>query len=176
MNRLTPSCVTALALLLIIAPFAHAEPKVTAQSEYGFITDNVVTINASPDEVWQKLIYGVDTWWPKDHSWWGQDGTFSISPKAGGCFCETAGDKSAEHLHVVFVDPNKKLVMTGGLGPLQGMGLFGALTFELTEQDDSTKVSMTYRVHGYYPDGYQQLAPIVAQVQGLQLQGLANAF
>ena len=86
MNRLTPSYVTALVLLLIMAPFAHAEPKVTAQSEYGFITENVVTISASPDEVWQKLIYGVDTWWPKDHSWWGQDGTFTISPEAGGCF------------------------------------------------------------------------------------------
>ena len=41
MNRLTPSYVTALVLLLIMAPFAHAEPKVTAQSEYGFITENV---------------------------------------------------------------------------------------------------------------------------------------
>ena len=155
---------------------AHAQPKVVAQSDYGFITENTVTIDANANQVWKTLIEDVDTWWPKDHSWWGKEGTFSITPAAGGCFCELSGERSAEHLRVVFVNPAKKLVMTGGLGPLQGMGLTGALTFELNEEKGSTIVTMTYRVHGYHPDGYTQLAPVVAQVQGLQLQGLADAF
>ena len=62
--------------------------------------------------------------------------------------------------------------MTGGLGPLQGMGMYGALDWVFESNDLGTQVTMTYRVNGISEGGFAELAPIVDQVQGLQLGGL----
>jgi hypothetical protein len=77
-------------------------------------------------------------------------------------------------MEVVFVDPGKLLRLTGGLGPLQGMGLDGVLEFRLEAAGDGTSITMFYRAGGYTPDDLTQLASIVDQVQGLQLDGLAD--
>ena len=97
---------------------------------------------------------------------------FYIETKAGGCFCEVSGDKSAEHMRISFVEPQKLLRMTGGLGPLQGMGMYGSMDWKFSEESGVTTVILKYKVSGYSPDGFEQLAPIVAKVQGLQLEGL----
>ena len=158
------------ALSLLISLQSHAE--VVQVSPHGFIVKNEIVTTAPAATVWQALINDVDKWWPKDHSWWGDKGTFSIEPRAGGCFCEVSGDKSAEHMHIAFVDPEKLLRMTGGLGPLQGMGMYGALDWTFSQDGASTKVTLTYRVIGINPDGFEKWAPGVAHVQGLQLNGL----
>lgn len=151
-----------------------AEPKVIHMDTHGFIVENQIQIAKKPDVVWHALVNQVDSWWPKDHSWWGQVGTFSIEAKAGGCFCEVSGDNSAEHMRISFVEPNKLLRMTGGLGPLQGMGMFGALDWQLKATDKGTQVTLIYRVSGIDPNGFEKLAPIVAKVQGIQLDGLGE--
>lgn len=165
MNKIT--CLLALLMCQI-----SANAEVTSVSEGGFISENVVEIPVAPDAVWTHLVNDVDSWWPKDHSWW--EGTFSIDPVAGGCFCENAGSRSAEHMRISLVDTGKLLRMTGGLGPLQGLGLYGALDWLLEKTATGTKITLTYRVHGYLPGGYEKLAPIVASVQKIQLQGLAD--
>jgi uncharacterized protein YndB with AHSA1/START domain len=166
MNRL-------IATALIIAIPIISKAEVQAIVDTGFILENKIQVSTDPTTTWQAFIEEVDNWWPKDHSWWLEEGTFSIEPYAGGCFCERASDgRSAEHMHIAFVDPGKALRMTGGLGPLQGMGMFGALTFTFTETDTGTDVTMVYQVNGFNSDGFQQLAPIVDTVQGMQLGGL----
>ena len=79
---------------------------------------------------------------------------------------------------VTFVEPGKLLRMTGGLGPLQGMGLHGALEFRLEpvegEAAPSTRITMYYRAGGYSPDDLSAFAPVVDQVQARQLGGLAE--
>ena len=92
-----------------------AEPKVLHVTETGFMVENKVTISQSADKVWHALINKVDKWWPKDHTWWGNDSVLSIDEFAGGCFCEKVGYKSAEHMRISFVEPQKLLRMTGGL-------------------------------------------------------------
>ncbi|WP_100644010.1 SRPBCC family protein [Alteromonas facilis] len=160
-----------LLILIALLPFAaHADVKHTDQ--HGFIVENVMQTPQTPDVVWHALIDDVDLWWPKDHSWW--MGTFSIDANAGGCFCERKDNKSAEHMRIVFVDPNQTLRMSGGLGPLQGMGMNGALDWQLTETPTGTQVTLTYKVHGVNAEGFEKLAPIVAHVQGLQLNGLKD--
>jgi hypothetical protein len=77
-------------------------------------------------------------------------------------------------LLVTFVDPGKTLRMTGGLGPLQGMGLSGALEFRLAPAAGGTTITLFYRAGGYTPDDLAAFAPIVDQVQALQLGGLAD--
>lgn len=149
---------------------APAQAEVQAASAHGFVISNEASTRLPVDRVWRALTQDVDLWWPKDHSWW--RGTFSIDARAGGCFCEVKHNKSAQHMQVVLVEPGKKLIMTGGLGPLQAMGVNGALTWQLTKQGSGTTVTVSYRVHGFNPDGFEQLAPVVDTVQAAQLSRL----
>ncbi|MBD3584644.1 SRPBCC domain-containing protein [Salinimonas sp. HHU 13199] len=157
-----------LVLNAAVAPEAFAE--VTEVSEHGFVIRNSFVTRQPADTVWLSLINDVDNWWPKDHSWW--EGTFSINATAGGCFCERKNNKSAEHMRVSYVDPPVSLVMTGGLGPLQSMGVYGALNWQITPDDGQTRVTLTYQAQGYLPSGFKQLAPVVDQVQAGQLARL----
>lgn len=157
--------------MLFLLSFATSA-QVKHVSEHGFVVENIIETTLAPSAIWQALTQDVDLWWPKDHSWW--YGTFSIDAVAGGCFCEVNGSQSAEHMRIVFVDPNKVLRMSGGLGPLQGMGMNGALDWVMTPLENGTQVTLTYRVHGINPDGFAELAPIVAHVQGLQLGALKS--
>lgn len=158
--------------LWLFSAQAFSAPEVKFVSDFGFVVENQITTRKSAEQVRNALIHHIDEWWPKDHSWWGAQGKFYIEPRAGGCFCEISDDKSAEHMHIAFVEPQTLLRMTGGLGPLQGMGMYGALDWRFEQHDKLTKVVLTYTVNGAHPDGFASLAPIVAQVQGQQLMGL----
>ncbi|WP_313494480.1 SRPBCC family protein [Stenotrophomonas sp.] len=151
---------------------AYAEVKDATAA--GFTVENSVLIAAEPTRVWQAMTADIDQWWPKDHSWWGKAAKLSIDARAGGCFCEIAGAQQAQHLQVVFVDPQKTLRMTGGLGPMQGMGLHGVAEWTLQAEGPSTRVTWRYRAGGYSPDDLGALAPVVDKVQAQQLDGLAR--
>ena len=156
-----------------LATMVH--PEVIDVTPSGFTLENTVEVPADTAATWRALVEDVGRWWPRDHTWWGADGELTIEPRAGGCFCERNGEQQALHLLVTFVDPGKLLRMTGGLGPLQGMGLHGALEFRLAANDNGgTSVTMYYRAGGYTPDDLSGFAPIVDQVQALQLAGLAT--
>lgn len=155
--------------VLVFVKTSHAEVKVA--SEHGFSIENRIETSASSAETWKALTEQIDLWWPKDHSWW--NGTFSIDATAGGCFCEILDEQSAEHMRIVFVDPEKTLRMVGGLGPLQGMGLYGAMDWSFaTTENGNTSVTLRYTVQGVNEDGFEQLAKIVDHVQTQQLGGL----
>ena len=140
----------------------------------GFTVENTEMVPVDADTAWKALVQDVDRWWPKDHSWWGQASKLSIEARAGGCFCEIAGAQQAQHMTVTFVDPGKTLRMIGGLGPLQGMGLSGALEFRLAPADGGgTRITLSYRAGGYSPDDIGKFAPVVDKVQAQQLGGLA---
>lgn len=160
-------------LLLALAPLV-AEARLVDSRAGGMTVENVVTVPVDLATAWAGLVKHVDEWWPKDHSWFGKDGRFTIEPKAGGCFCEIAGKRQALHMTVGFVDPHRLLRMVGGLGPFQGMGLQGSLDWRFEPVEGGTKITLLYVVGGYSPTDLTQLAPIVDQVQGLQLGGLAQ--
>jgi hypothetical protein len=97
-------------------------------------------------------------------------------------------------MQVSYVEPNKKVVMTGGLGPLQEMGMSGALTWEFstiassTSSDANTqdgripktKVTLTYHASGNIHFNGQKasnedaanLVRVVDKVQAQQLNAL----
>jgi hypothetical protein len=156
----------------VMASVAHAEVKDASTS--GFTIENSVEVPTDTATAWKVLVGSVDSWWPKDHSWWGQESRLTIDARAGGCFCETAGDRQAQHMQVVFVDPPMLLRMIGGLGPLQGMGVHGVLEWRLTAIDGGTRIVLWYRAGGYTPDDLGKFAAVVDRVQALQLGGLAD--
>ena len=159
---------------MLVAP-RIAQAEVMDASAIGFTVENRQVVPVDAATAWQALVHEVDRWWPKDHSWWGSESTMWIDPRAGGCFCESAGDREARHLTVAFVDPGKTLRLLGGLGPLQGMGLHGAMEFRLAPAEGGgTSITLHYRVGGYSPDDLGGFAPVVDRVQGVQLKGLAD--
>jgi len=160
------------ALALAWAGPSRAEVKDAAPN--GFTIENSRVVPVDAKTAWNALVNDVGQWWPKDHTWWGDTTRLSIQPRAGGCFCEIDGDRQAWHMTVTFVDPGTLLRMTGGLGPLQGMGLSGALEWRFEKVGEGTKITLWYRAGGYTPDDLRKFVPVVDQVQAQQLGGLAD--
>ena len=69
---------------------------------------------------------------------------------------------------VVFVSPGHLLRMTGALGPMQGSGIVGSMTWTLTASGTSTKVVLTYSADGYMQGGFEKMAPMVDAMLGEQ--------
>ena len=162
-----------LALCLSISTI-NSYGEVLLVAETGFIIENSIQVSANRESTWRAFTQQIGQWWPADHTWWGDSSGLTIDAVAGGCFCEKNGDRSAEHMRIAFVDPFNLMRMTGGLGPLQGMGMYGALDWVFETNAQGTRVTMTYRVNGISADGFEGLAPIVDRVQALQIGGLKN--
>lgn len=160
--------------------FCALSPIVSAgvveSSKTGFLIRIQAEVDVAPPQVWDQFL-AVGEWWSGDHSWFGKASGFSIEPRAGGCFCETDGDRSALHMLVSYVDPGKEMRMIGGLGPLQGLVLQGAMTFRFEPlESGGTRIVHIYRVMGHTENGLDELAPIVDSVQQLQINGLVAAL
>lgn len=158
----------------LMALSVHAE--VVAESAAGFISEHELTLDANAGRAYEALTAEVDRWWNAAHSYSGEAANFSLDARAGGCFCERLqGGGSVEHLRVVFADPGRLLRMSGGLGPLQGMGVSGSMDFAFTAIDEThTRLNYRYSVSGYSPDGLGQLARPVDEVQKGQLLRLVE--
>ena len=161
-------------LLLASLLAGPAAAEVKDRSAQGFTLENAQVVSVPADAAWRALV-DVGRWWPADHTWWGEAANLSIAPVAGGCFCEIAGERQAEHMRVVFADPGRLLRMVGGLGPLQGMGLSGVLEFRLSaDEGGGTRIVMFYRAGGYLPADPAGFVDIVDRVQAAQLAALAR--
>jgi hypothetical protein len=66
--------------------------------------------------------------------------------------------------------PGQTLRIVGALGPLQEMGVSGAMTWQLEKAAEGTKVTFTYAVGGYSTAGLEKLAPLVDGVMAGQLK------
>lgn len=135
----------------------------------GFRVRHEVVIAASPAKVYDALIGHVDRWWNAQHTYSGDSRNLTIDPRPGGCFCERLANGGVEHMHVVHVRPDEMLRMTGGLGPLQGSGVAGAMSWRLSPAQGATKLELTYSVGGYIAEGFQSIAPAVESVLGEQV-------
>jgi uncharacterized protein YndB with AHSA1/START domain len=163
----------ALACALAILSSLPARAELQSSSPNGFSMEQRIEVSQDIERTWAALTGEIDAWWPRDHTWWGAESKLSLRLRAGGCFCERAGARQAEHLRVVYVDPPHSLRLVGGLGPLQGMGLYGALQFSLKAlEGGGTEVRMSYVAGGYGTRDLVEFAPVVDRVQALQLDGL----
>ncbi len=166
----------AAALALFAATPLSAE--VVETSDDGFVTRATANVAATPMETWLALTRP-GTWWNSSHTWSGDSANLTLTPQAGGCFCERVPgedradgfslDGSVVHMHVVQAYPLRVLRMRGGLGPLQGEPATGVLTITLKEIDRGTRILWEYNVGG--PMRYE-IAEISKAVDGVMAQQL----
>ncbi|MES2782286.1 MAG: hypothetical protein V4657_05795 [Pseudomonadota bacterium] len=178
-------------LALVVAPLiAFSSPafaEVKAASDSGFNSIHIATVNATPEEVWKRLLAPKD-YWNKAHSWSGSSAGFYIDAQANGCFCELFQETDAngklktvgsvEHMRVIFAQPGKVLRMQGALGPLQSEAVIGTLTvaMEPSKDNGSTRVSFSYVVGGYMRYKVSEIAPAVDKVLGEQFKSMLSPF
>jgi uncharacterized protein YndB with AHSA1/START domain len=135
-----------------------AHSSVSDVANNGFTLEITTHIGATPEKVYSALIQPA-RWWSADHTFSGNAANLQLDAKAGGCWCETLPNGgSVLHLTVVYVDPNKALRLRGALGPFQGMGVDGALTWKLKAAGGGTDLSAVYVLGGYNKDGFAELS------------------
>ena len=161
---------TGLAVALTLSCGAHAAVNDAAAG--GFSVTETVHIAAPPDKVYPALIQPAQ-WWSSQHTFSHDAANLSLDAKAGGCWCEKLPDGgSVQHMTVLFVRPGGALRLRGALGPLQGLGVGGALTIELKAAAGGTDLTATYNVGGYLKDGLASWAPPVDGVLSEQFARL----
>jgi uncharacterized protein YndB with AHSA1/START domain len=148
-------CRTLLAFVILLTAAIPAVATVVDVASSGFTVQVSAHIAAPPDKVY-SAVTKPGHWWASDHTFSGDARNLTLNAKAGGCWCERlpAGG-SVVHLSVVYVDPAKVLRLRGALGPFQGYGVEGAMTWTLKASGDGTDLSLTYALGGYYKDGFE---------------------
>lgn len=158
------------AVLLTLSSIS--EGKVLDKGNNGFTIEISIVTDKPIPQAYQQFL-NVGEWWNSDHTWFGDAQKMSIDASVGGCFCEVDGDKQAIHMTVSYVEPNKEVRMIGGLGPLQMMGVHGGMSWSFKQlESGKTQITHRYQVTGYSDKGLDKLAPVVDQVQTIQLNRL----
>ncbi|SRR5581483_9165774 len=167
-------------LLLALAmtvPMSHAaageQPShVSDLAANGFTLKINTHLSAAPGKVYAALVQPAN-WWSSEHTYSGDARNLQLDARAGGCWCETLPNGgSVLHLTVVYVNPGKALRLRGALGPFQGMGVDGALTWTLTAADGGTDLSTVYVLGGYNKDGFAEISKAADSVLAEQVARL----
>ena len=160
-------------VVLVLLGTGPARAAVVDSTQAGFLIRSEAVVHAAPDSVYRALTGRIGAWWDSEHTFSGDSRNLSLDATPGGCFCESLPEGGGvRHLTVVFASPGRLLRLAGALGPLQGAGVVGSLTWSLTQAQDGTKVRLDYSVGGYFPGGLAGMATAVDTVLGEQFSRL----
>ncbi|MGI9516909.1 MAG: hypothetical protein ACR2NP_07695 [Pirellulaceae bacterium] len=163
----------ALATCLLLVP-VNAQAEITQSAADGFQIVVKQTTSLNPGAAYRVMIEDFANWYDASHSYSGVAENLSLDI-AQHCMLERLpGGGFVRHMEIVYQQPGQVFRMTGGLGPLQEMGINGALTFSFNEVEGGTEITLTYNVTG---SSFQQLDKIAVPVDGVleaQLERLKN--
>lgn len=158
---------------LTLSCIAQAE-VIVADKNY-FDIKIITQLKSSPKKLTKQLL-NISQWWQSSHTYSGDSKNLSIDLKSQHCFCEKLADGGfVRHMSVAYFEPEKKLRLVGGLGPLQELPVNGVLEFSMkTLKNNETELVTSYIVSG----AGMNLKPwaeivnkvILAQVSALKLQ------
>ena len=107
----------------------------------------------------------VADWWNKEHTYSGDSANLSMALSPGGCFCERLPNGGGiEHMRVSYLDPGKRILLTGSLGPLLYEATVGVMDMKFERTAGGSKITMDYKVAGFANGGAEKLAPLVDSV------------
>jgi len=131
-----------------------------------------VNLVVPPDLAWSSFA-SIEAWWDPEHTYSGKSENLSLNLAPGGCFCERfpAGG-GIEHMRVTYVDPGKRVVLTGALGPLLYEAATGVMDVQVKSVAGGSQLTLDYKVAGFANGGGDKLAPAVDSVLAAQMKRL----
>jgi len=160
-----------LAAINFAAVFAvtPASAEVVSSSANGFHIRQTVQMVVPTDRAYAA--FGrLPEWWNKAHTYSGDSANLSIALSPGGCFCERLPDGGGvEHMRVSYIEPGKRVVFTGALGPLLYQATTGVMDVQIERIAGGSKVTLDYKVAGFAEGGADKLAPVVDSVLADQM-------
>ena len=163
------------AILFVVAltAAAPASAEVVRASANGFEIRQTVPLVVPPSGAWTAL-GRIGGWWAASHTYSGDAANMRLELRPGGCFCERFPKSGGgiEHMRVTYVEPGKRLVMSGSLGPLLYEATAGVMDIQIESTGGGSRLTMTYRAAGFANGGAEKLAPLVDQVLAEQMKRL----
>lgn len=156
-----------IALSLLSSP---AAAEVVSAGPNGFHVRQSVQIVVPTDTAYAG--FGrVGSWWNKDHTYSGDSANLTMTLSPGGCFCERLPNGGGiEHLRISYLDPGKRIVLTGSLGPLLYEATSGVMDMKFERTAGGSKITMDYKVGGFANGGADKMAPLVDGVLAEQFK------
>ena len=156
-----------LAALLLPVPSAA---EVVSASTNGFEVRETVNLVVPPEIAWTSF-GNVRAWWNPEHTYSGKAENLSLNLALGGCFCERFPKGGGiEHLRVTYIDPGKRVLLTGALGPLLYEATAGVMDVQVKSTAGGSQLTLDFRAAGFANGGADKLAPLVDQVLSEQLK------
>jgi uncharacterized protein YndB with AHSA1/START domain len=140
----------------------------------GFNVHHDMITTMTPQQAYRAFTR-LSRWWSADHTYSGDARNLSLTMRPGGCWCETLPQGGfVEHMRVVYAAPGEAVRLIGGLGPLQAMGVQGALTVTFKPREGGgAHIVANYAATGRSASGWAGIASAVDGVLGGQFARLA---
>lgn len=168
---MSPRLLGLAAALALVPTLGTAE--ILRSAPDAMVIEHRFSMPVTPERAWEVLVHP-EQYWPDDHTWSGLASNMSLTPEAGGCFCERWPGGSAEHGRIIMAQPGRLLRFRGSLGPFQEMAVSGVLTVKLSAVEDGTEAVVTYRLSGDASHALDTSATVVDRVIGEQFGGFAK--
>jgi len=164
----------AILLTALLAVPAIADAKVTAKGATGFVVEHKAEVKTDAKAAYDAFVK-VGSWWSSSHSFSGDAKNLSIDTKPGGFWGETLPNGGfVKHLDLVHAAPGSMLVFSGGLGPLQFMGVAGSMTVSFKPGKGTTTVTLRYDVGGRDDKNFEDISKAVDGVLAEQFARYAK--
>ncbi len=166
----------ALGLVLCLTLATVANAKVVAKSATGFVVEHQVELRTDAKSAYDAFTK-IGAWWASSHSFSGDAKNITIDTAPGGCWCEALPNGGfVRHMDIVHAAPGAMLVFTGGLGPLQFMGVAGSMTvkFQTAKNVDITTMTLRYDVGGRDDKNFEGISKAVDGVLSEQIAHYKN--
>lgn len=161
------------AAALLAAPSARAD--ILSASADSIVVQYKSDVAFAKADLWARLAQP-SLWWSPDHTYSHIAANMSLKLTPGGCWCEMWKGGAVEHGRVIAIVPEQLLRLDTALGPLQELGVKGALSFEIADAKTAghSTLTMTYRVTGGAASKLDALSGPVDRVLGEQFQHLTQ--
>jgi hypothetical protein len=162
--------------ILAIALGAIATPaaaEVVSANANGFEVRETVPLVVPPDVAFNSFV-DIAAWWDPEHTYSGDSANLSLALVPGGCFCERIPKSGGgiEHLRVAYVEPGKRVILTGALGPLLYEATTGVMDVQVKTIAGGSQLTLDYKVAGFANGGAAKLAAAVDGVLAEQIKRL----
>ncbi|MEM7781883.1 MAG: ATPase [Planctomycetota bacterium] len=164
-----------LSVLFLALSFSQAcDAQQVSSAPDGFQMTLRQTTILSPEQTSEKMVNDFAKWWDGSHSYSGKAENLSLDLKKMAMFEELPDGGFVRHLEIIYFQPGKAIRLSGGLGPLQPMGVNGSLTISLKKIETGTQIDLQYNVSGAAKLSLDKLAGPVQFVLTNQLKRLKN--